>query len=792
MPRSRGSKRTRFREQPRPSRREPRTRRGELRSWGVRLVPARVSFVPARVRLVPVRVSFVHVGVSLVRLGVSLVRLGVRERPAGGGLVPIGMADRPARGSLGRAGVSLAELPLTSAMLARCPNRSSPSARASSSSAAASSARSVAYHLAHMGWKDVVLLERDRLTSGTTWHAAGLMVTFGSTSETSTEMRKYTRDLYGRLEAETGLVDRLQAGRLHRGRGRRRTASKSTAASPRSTATAASTCTRSRPTEVQGPLPAREDRRHPRRLLREGRRPREPGRRHDGAREGRPHAGRDDPRGGRRRPGFSSKRGAVTGVRTRARRHRGEYVVNCAGMWARQLGAKAGVNIPLQSAEHYYLITEKIPGLAALVARPRRPGVVRLLPRRGRRPDGRPLRAGLRAVEGRRRAGGLLVRRDPARLGPHGPVRREGDAPRAHLARDGREEVLLRPRELHAGSRSPSSASRPSSRTTSSRRASTRSASSPAAGSAASSRTGSSTAAPTSTSPASTSTASTPTRRTPSTAARAPSSRSAWSTSATTRPARCITARGAKKSALHDRLAANGRLLPRRERLGRGRLVRARRASSRDVETLSWGRQHWFPYWEAEHEATRGGRHPHGHVVHGEVPRAGARRRADPRTSSPPTTSTAPRGCITYTQWLNEGGTLEADLTVTKLDDERFWVVASDTAHRHVETWMRRHIAGRRARVRDRRHVGLRADQHPGAPLARADAVGDDGRPLERGVPVPRRAGDRHRLRARALRPHHLPGRARLRALRPDGAGDARRTTGSSRRARRSACATRG
>ena len=43
-------------------------------------------------------------------------------------------------------------------------------------------------------------------------------------------------------------------------------------------------------------------------------------------------------------------------------------------------------------------------------------------------------------------------------------------------------------------------------------------------------------------------------------------------------------------------------------------------------------------------------------------------------------------GVITYTQWLNEAGKLEADLTVTKLDDERFWVVASDTAHRHVET----------------------------------------------------------------------------------------------------------
>ena len=64
---------------------------------------------------------------------------------------------------------------------------------------------SVAYHLAHAGWTDVVLLERDRLTSGTTWHAAGLMTCFGSTSETTTGIRLYSRDLYARLEAETGL-----------------------------------------------------------------------------------------------------------------------------------------------------------------------------------------------------------------------------------------------------------------------------------------------------------------------------------------------------------------------------------------------------------------------------------------------------------------------------------------------------------------------------------------------------------------------------------------------------------
>ena len=51
---------------------------------------------------------------------------------------------------------------------------------------------SVAYHLAHAGWTDVVLLERDRLTCGTTWHAAGLMTCFGSTSETSTAIRLYS------------------------------------------------------------------------------------------------------------------------------------------------------------------------------------------------------------------------------------------------------------------------------------------------------------------------------------------------------------------------------------------------------------------------------------------------------------------------------------------------------------------------------------------------------------------------------------------------------------------------
>ena len=58
---------------------------------------------------------------------------------------------------------------------------------------------SVAYHLAKYGWKDVVLVERDQLTSGTTWHAAGLVSQLGPTAAV-TKIRKYTTDLYKELE----------------------------------------------------------------------------------------------------------------------------------------------------------------------------------------------------------------------------------------------------------------------------------------------------------------------------------------------------------------------------------------------------------------------------------------------------------------------------------------------------------------------------------------------------------------------------------------------------------------
>jgi 4-methylaminobutanoate oxidase (formaldehyde-forming) len=217
---------------------------------------------------------------------------------------------------------------------------------------------SVAYHLGHAGVPDVVLLERDRLTSGTTWHAAGLMATFGSTSQTSTELRMYTRDLYLRLEAETGLATgmkqvglielAIEPGRLEEYR--------RVAAFNRLCGVEVHEIS---PGEVAELFPLA---------------------RVDGVLAGFyiPADGRVNPvdvtmslaRGARMRgvqvvegvavTGFCHRGGVVTGVRTPRGDIEAEYVVNCAGMWARQLGELAGVNIPLQAAEHYYLLTEPI------------------------------------------------------------------------------------------------------------------------------------------------------------------------------------------------------------------------------------------------------------------------------------------------------------------------------------------------------------------------------------------------------------------------------------------------
>ena len=124
----------------------------------------------------------------------------------------------------------------------------------------------------------------------------------------------------------------------------------------------------------------------------------------------------------------------VTGVRTAFGDIQAEYVVNCAGMWARQLGERDGVTIPNQAAEHYYLITEPIADLPPSMPVLEDPasygyfreevgGLGRLFDR-------------VRAVERRWHPGGFFVRRNPTRLGSHDALSRKGDVARADHARE--------------------------------------------------------------------------------------------------------------------------------------------------------------------------------------------------------------------------------------------------------------------------------------------------------------------------------------------------------------------
>ena len=549
---------------------------------------------------------------------------------------------------------------------------------------------SVAYHLAHLGWNDVVLLERSQLTAGTTWHAAGLMVTFGSTSETSTAIRRYTRDLYSRLEAETGLstgfapvgfielatdADRLEEYRRV-ATFNRHCGVDVTEISPAEVAAAFPIARtddvlagfyvagdgRVNPVDVTMSLAA--------------------GARNRGVRIVE----------GVRVTGVTTRRGAVSGVDTDHGHVEAEYVVNCAGMWARQLGQASGVSIPLQAAEHYYLITEQIPGISRewpVIEDPASYGYYR------------------------EEVGGLLiglfepvcapwmVNRVPEefafgeiapdwdRIGPYletamarVPVSAEtgvrklfcgpesftpdlqpivGQAPElrnyfvsaglnslgiltgggigrvvAQWIVDGRPDIdvtginidRLRPHQVEPEYRR---------QRTVEMLGMVYQAHYPN---------------------------------------RAPQ-----------------TARGALLSPLHGRLAAHGAYF--REVSGwESPDWYGEPETEPDPGPLTWGRASWFDNWRGEHEAVRNAAALMDMSFMSKFSVEGAdagrllERLSAGRVDGPPET-------ITYTQWLNDGGTLEADLTVTKLEEGRFMVVATDTAHRHVETWMHRHARGK-------------------------------------------------------------------------------------------------
>jgi 4-methylaminobutanoate oxidase (formaldehyde-forming) len=217
---------------------------------------------------------------------------------------------------------------------------------------------SVAYHLTKLGWTDVVLLERKQLTSGTTWHAAGLIGQLRATAN-MTKLAKYTQELYGALEPETGVATGFKRnGSITLALTRERYEELK-----RSAAMA-----RSYGVDVETISLAEAKRRH---LLVD-----------TSDAVGAVYLAKDgqgDPanialamaKGARNRgakifegvkvTGITRQSGRVTGVETTAGKIEAEVVVNCAGMWGRDVGHLAGVPLPLQACEHFYIVTEPSP-----------------------------------------------------------------------------------------------------------------------------------------------------------------------------------------------------------------------------------------------------------------------------------------------------------------------------------------------------------------------------------------------------------------------------------------------
>ena len=221
---------------------------------------------------------------------------------------------------------------------------------------------SVAYHLVKLGWNDVVLLERDQLTSGTTWHAAGLVVSGGMTTEALAWMAKYSRDLFEVLEEETGLSTGFRpVGYLQTASTKERTHKLRREADfmalmgiDREEISGAEVAAMWPQVDakdvIAGFYTANEGKADPANVAMSLAK---------GARMGGVQVLE-----GTRVIGITQKDGRVTGVVTDSGAIEAEYVVNCAGMWGREVGAMAGVSVPLQAIEHAYLISEPFEGVS--------------------------------------------------------------------------------------------------------------------------------------------------------------------------------------------------------------------------------------------------------------------------------------------------------------------------------------------------------------------------------------------------------------------------------------------
>ena len=230
---------------------------------------------------------------------------------------------------------------------------------------------SVAYHLTRTGITDVLLLERKTLTSGTTWHAAGLVGQLRAT-QNLTKLAQYTSNLLANLEKETGQATGfVQNGSISVANNKERFEELKRGASMARVFGLAVDVITPKEASAIWPLMNASD------LV--------------GA-VWLPGDGRTNPadttlafaKGAKQKgatvlegikvTGIRQKNGRVTSVITEEGEITCETVVNCAGMWGREVGKWAGVNVPMHAAEHFYIITEQIDGIQKNLPTLRDPG----------------------------------------------------------------------------------------------------------------------------------------------------------------------------------------------------------------------------------------------------------------------------------------------------------------------------------------------------------------------------------------------------------------------------------
>ena len=306
---------------------------------------------------------------------------------------------------------------------------------------------STAYHLAKLGWKDVVLLEQGRLSGGTTWHAAGLVGQLRS-YQNLTRLIRYSTELYSKLEAETGLATGWkQCGSLSVARTEermvllRRSAAMANAqgvdCEPLTPKQAGEKYPIMRTDDLVGAvwLPG-DGKANPADITQALAR---------GARTGGVRIFEKT-----RVTAVDTKDGRVTGVQTTEGPITAEIVVNCAGQWARQLGRMVGVTVPLYSCEHMYIVTEKMEDVPRDLPVMRDPdGYIYFKEEVGGLLMG-GFEPGGQAVEQGHHPRRFRVRHAAGRLGPVPDPDGQRADPRAGAGEDRHQDLHERPGELHA------------------------------------------------------------------------------------------------------------------------------------------------------------------------------------------------------------------------------------------------------------------------------------------------------------------------------------------------------